>query len=59
MNARVYSAMRKTTVRVARERATPSVIDPAIKAIVTIKAWYRHDLHTPSAAGQNEVRGLL
>ena len=37
--------MRKTIVRVARERATPRVIDPAIRAIVTITDLYRHKLH--------------
>jgi len=59
MNDRVYSAMRKTIVRVARERATPMVIDPAIRTIVTITEWYRHQLHSPSASGQNQVWGLL
>jgi hypothetical protein len=47
MNDRVYSAMRKTIVRVARESATPMVIDPAIRAIVTITGLYRHELHNP------------
>lgn len=35
-NDRVYSAMRKTMVSVARERTTPRVIEPAIRTIVTI-----------------------
>ena len=36
MNDRVYSATRNSTVSVTRERNTPSVIETAIKAIVTI-----------------------
>lgn len=55
MNARAYSAMRKTIVRVARERATPRVIDPAMRTIVTITDRYRHELHTPSALVRNRV----
>lgn len=47
MNARVYSAMRKTMMRVARERATPRVMEPAIRAMATITVSYRHDLHSP------------
>ena len=35
-NDRVYSARRKTNSRVARESATPRVIEPAIRKIVTI-----------------------
>jgi len=37
MNDRVYSAMRKTMIRVARESATPRVIEPAISTIATIR----------------------
>lgn len=36
MNDRAYSATRNRAINVMRERNTPRVIDPAIKAIVTI-----------------------
>jgi len=43
-NDRVYSATRNSIDSVARETATPSVIEPAIRTIVTIAHSYRHDL---------------
>lgn len=36
MNDLVYSAMRKTTISVARESATPRVIEAAISTIAII-----------------------
>ena len=37
-NVRVYSAIRKSTVSVMRDKKTPRVIDPAITAAIVIIA---------------------
>src|SRR5215203_871275 len=50
MTERAYSATRNKTVSVARETATPKVIDPAIRTIVTIAYVYRHHPNGAAAA---------